>query len=268
MKRIQFVRLSFLTAAILAGASLGINSTSTRAAGAAPLTCTGGSIAPGTYLSLTVAGSCALDSGSVTVQHRLTILSGGALFADFGGSDLTVGEDVNVHSDGVLVLGCEPKALICVNDPDQNVGTLMTHHVIDGNLNADRALAVIVHKTAIHGNAIVSGGGGGVNCDPQAILYVSPAFATFEDNVIGRNAVITNWNSCWLGFIRNTVSGDVNFQKNVTFDPDANEVVTNVISGDLRCSANSPAPQIGDSGGSLNTVSRGATGQCVPLVAP
>jgi hypothetical protein len=64
------------------------------------------------------------------------------------------------------------------------------------------------------------------------------------------------------------VSGNVNFHQNVTFDPDANEVVSNVISGKLNCSANSPAPQIGDSGGSLNTVSRGGTGQCVPLVAP
>jgi len=268
MKRIQFVLLSFLAATMLLGASVGINSTSARAAGAAPYTCAGGSIAPGTYSSLTVAGPCALDSGSVTVQHGVTILSGGELFAAFGGSDLTVGQNVNVQPNGVLVLGCEPEAFICFNDPDQDVGTLMTHDVIGGNLIADGALAVIVHKTAIHGNAIVSGGGGGVNCDPQPILQGSPAYATFEDNVIGRNAVITNWDSCWLGFIRNTVSGNVNFQQNVTFDPDANEVVSNVISGKLNCSANSPAPQIGDSGGSLNTVSRGATGQCVPLVAP
>jgi hypothetical protein len=235
---------------------------------AAPYTCDGGSIEPGTYSSLTVAGPCALDSGSVTVQHNVTILSGGALLAAFGGSDLTVGQNVNVQPNGVLVLGCEPEAFICFNDPDQKAGTLMTHDVIGGDLNANGALAVLVHKTAIHGNAIVSGGGGGVNCDPLAILQGSPAYATFEDNVIGGNAVITNWQSCWLGFIRNTVSGNVNFQQNMTFDPDANEVVTNVISGELDCSGNSPAPQIGDSGGSLNTVSRGATGQCVPLVAP
>ena len=268
MKRIQFVRLSFLAAAMLAVASVGINSTSARAASAAPYTCAGGSIAPGTYSRLTIAGTCALNSGSVTVQHDVTILSGGALLAAFGGSDLTVGQDITVHTNGVLVLGCEPEAFVCLNDPDQKVGTLMTHHVIGGDLIADRALAVIVHKTAIFGNAIVSGGGGGINCDPQAILQGQPAFATFEDNVIVRGVVITNWHSCWLGFIRNTVSGNVNFQQNVTFDPDANEVVTNVILGRLRCSANSPAPQIGDSSGSLNTVPLGATGQCVSLVAP
>jgi hypothetical protein len=235
---------------------------------AAAYTCDGGSIETGTYSSLTVAGPCALDSGSVTVQHSVTILSGGALLAAFGGSNLTVGQDLNVQPNGVLVLGCEPEAFICFNDPDQTAGTLMTHHVIGGDLNANGALAVLVHNTAIHGNAIVSGGGGGVNCDSQAILQGSPAYAAFEDNVIGRDAVITNWQSCWLGFIRNTVSGNVNFQQNVSFDPDANEVVTNVISGKLNCSGNSPAPQVGDSEGNLNPVSRGATGQCVPLAAP
>jgi hypothetical protein len=267
MKRIQFVRLSFLAAAMLAAASVGINSTGARAAGPATFTCAGGSIAPGTYSWLTVAGTCALDSGSVTVQHDVTILSGGALLAAFGGSNLTVGEDLNVHTNGVLVLGCEPKAFVCFNDPDK-VGTLMTHHMIGGDLVADEALAVIVHKTAIFGNAIVSGGGGGLKCDPLAILQGQPPFATFEDNVIVRDVFITNWHSCWLGFIRNAVFGNVNFQQNMTFDPDANEVVTNVIMGKLRCSANSPAPQIGDSGGSLNTVPLGATGQCVSLVAP
>jgi hypothetical protein len=35
-------------------------------------------------------------------------------------------------------------------------------------------------------------------------LFGSPAYATYEDNVIGGNAVIDGWQSCWLGFIRNT----------------------------------------------------------------
>jgi len=34
----------------------------------------------------------------------------------------------------------------------------------------------------------------------------SPAYLTFEDSTIGGNAVITNFHTCWLGFIRNTVS--------------------------------------------------------------
>ncbi len=118
MRRTGFVRLSLLAAVILAGASVGIGSAGVRAAGAAS-TCSGGSIPSGTYSSLSVSGACALDSGAVIVQGDVTVLSGGALFADFGGSDLTVGQNLNVNIGGVLILGCEPAQFICVNDPDR-----------------------------------------------------------------------------------------------------------------------------------------------------
>lgn len=85
------------------------------------------------------------------------------------------------------------------------------------------------------------------------------------DNTIGRNASVTGLRTCWLGFIRNTVMRNVNFSNNVTFDPDGNEVVTNSIRWNLNCHDNSPAPQLGDSGGALNTVGRKATGQCKAL---
>ena len=267
MKSVRLLPLSFLAAAVLAAALLSMHPTSAAADGHG-YTCTGGSIPPGTYSSLSVVGACSLDSGSVRVKHDLTVRSGGALYAAFGGSNLTVGGDLEVHSKGVLVLGCEPEAFPCFNDPDQVVGTMRTRHVIKGDLEAERALAVIVHKSTIKGDAIVNRGGGGVNCDPRDALFGFPAYGSFEDNVIRGNAVITNWRSCWLGFIRNTVSGNVIFRHNVTADPDGNEIVTNVIHGKLRCSANSPAPQIGDSGGSLNTVLRGATGQCAALASP
>lgn len=228
-------------------------------------TCTGGSIASGTYSSLTIAGTCALDSGSVTVTHNVSVLSGGGLLAAFGGSDLTVGQNLVVQANGVLVLGCEPEAFICFNDPDQEVGTLITNDRVGGNLIAENSLAVLAHHSTIGGNVVLSGGGGGLNCDPQDALFGSPAYATYEDNTIGGNAVISGWQSCWLGFIRNTVARNVNFQNNSTFDPDGNEVVTNTIGGALNCSGNDPAPQIGDSGGSPNIATR-ASGQCVGLV--
>ncbi len=267
-KLLRVALLSLSAAVLLAGSSLGIGSTSAAAAGPAGFTCMGGSITAGTYSSLTVAGFCTLDAGSVTVQHNLTVMPGGRLLAAFGGSDLTVGGNLEVRAGAALALGCEPEAFICFNDPDQNVGTLMTHDVVGGSLIATHALAVLVHANTIQGNALVSGGGGGVNCDPQDMLQGSPAYATFEDNTIGGGAVITNWHSCWLGFIRNTVSGNVNFINNVTFDPDGNEVVTNHISGRLNCHGNSPAPQVGDSTGNLNMALRGAGGQCSALVAP
>ncbi len=233
--------------------------------GGAAATCSGGSIAPGTYSALTVAGACTLDSGSVTVTGNVSVRSGAALIAAFGGSDLTVGQNLVVQSNGVLVLGCEPEAFICLNDPDQEVGTLITNDRVGGNLTADGALAVLAHHDTIGRNVVLSGGGGGLNCDPQDALFGSPAYATYEDNSIGGNAVITGWQSCWLGFIRNTVGRNVNFQGNSTFDPDGNEIVTNTIGGSLNCSGNDPAPQVGDSEGSLNTAAR-ATGQCVGIV--
>jgi hypothetical protein len=76
---------------------------------------------------------------------------------------------------------------------------------------------------------------------------------------------VTGLRTCWLGFIRNTVTRKVNFNDNITADPDGNEVVTNAVGWNLNCAGNSPAVQVGDSGGSPNTVGRKATGQCVGL---
>lgn len=60
---------------------------------------------------------------------------------------------------------------------------------------------------------------------------------------------------------------NVNFNDNVTADPDGNEVVSNTINGNLNCEVDSPSPQIGDSGRSLNRVFGRAAGQCSGLAA-
>ena len=266
MRRLGFMPLSFLAAAVLAAVLFGGNAMSAAAAGS-DYTCTGGSIPSGNYSSVTVSGPCAVDSGSVSVSNDLTVKPGGALYAAFGGSDLSVGRDLLVGQNGVLVLGCEPEAFVCFNDPDQVVGTMSTSDTIGGSLRATQALAVLVHHNAIDGRVTMTGGGGGVNCDPQDALFGFPAYGSFEDNTIGGNVVIADWQSCWLGFFRNDVTGNVNFVHNVTFDPDGNEIQTNTIGGRLNCAANSPAPQSGDSGGSPNTAARGAAGQCADLVA-
>src|ERR1051325_3292975 len=82
--------------------------TATAAQGQA-YSCTGGSIPGGSYSSVTISGVCAVDAGSVTAQ-RVTVTDSGVLIAAFGGSDLTVGQNLRVSSNGVLVLGCEPEA--------------------------------------------------------------------------------------------------------------------------------------------------------------
>jgi hypothetical protein len=72
----------------------------------------------------------------------------------------------------------------------------------------------------------------------------------------------TGYRGFWLGFIRNRVIGNVRLTNNVMGDPDANEYVTNRIRGNLVCRANSPAPQVGDSGGQPNIVTGSKVGQC------
>lgn len=260
-------RWSILTAAALAGALLISSAVGARAAGGAGFDCSGGSVPAGSYSSLTISGVCSVDAGNVTVAHNVSVEPGAALAAAFGGSDLIVGGNVRVGANGVLVLGCAPADFICFNDPDQDHPTLSVHDVIGGSLLAHDALAVLVHGVDIGGNVVMSGGGGGVNCDSLDVLQGAPAYGVIEDSAIGGNAMITNWHSCWLGFIRNTVGGNVNFHGNVTADPDGNEIVTNTIAGRLNCQGNSPAPQVGDSEGSPNIVARGASGQCTGLVA-
>jgi hypothetical protein len=232
-------------------------------------TCAGGSIAAGTYSSLTVTGFCTVDQGVVKVKGDVTVKPNAGLIAAFGGGPkLVVGGNLTVQTRGVLVLGCEPGVFTCINDPDQQVGTLSSTGTVFGNLNAQRALAVLVHLTTVGVDLKLIGGGGGVNCDSQAALFGSPAYATFEDVSVGRDAVITNWRSCWLGLFRTTVGRNVSFHNNVVADPDGNEIQTNIVKGNLSCHTDNPAAQSGDSGGNPNVVLGHATGECATLVGP
>jgi hypothetical protein len=229
-------------------------------------TCSGGSIAPGTYSSLAITGFCTLDAGSVVVQHSLTVEPNAGLLAAFGdGPNLTVGGNIYVRTNGILVLGCEPEAFVCFNDPDQTVGTFSSKGTVFGSLQAHNALAVLVHNDYVGGDLTLDGGGGGVNCDSQDALFGSPAYATFEDTSVGGTATIKHWRSCWLGFFRTTVGRSVDFRDNIVADPDGNEVQTNTVRGNLVCRGNSPAAQVGDSGGSPNTVLGRALGECTAL---
>lgn len=228
--------------------------------------CSGGSVAAGSYSSLTISGFCQADAGDVHVSGNLTVAPGAGLLAAFGGSDITVGGNLLVGSGAILALGCEPEAFPCFNDPDQQVGTLSTNHSIGGNLVANGALMVLAHNNTIGGRVVQTGGGGGVTCDLFPLGPDGPpAYSTYEDNTISGGANVVGVHTCWMGFIRNHVSGTVVYNANLTADPDANEVVTNTVGGNLVCQGNDPAPQVGDSGGSPNTARR-AVGQCSGLV--
>jgi len=229
--------------------------------------CAGGSVAAGTYSSLAIAGFCSLDSGNVRVIGDLTVREGGVLLAAFGGSEITVQGNLVVRPGAILILGCEPEAFICFNDPDQTMGTMVTNDHIAGSLIATNALMVLAHHDHITGGVSQSGGGGGANCTTFPLGPDGPpAYSDYEDNAIGRGATVVGLHTCWLGFIRNNVRGNVVYSNNILADPDANEVVTNTIKGNLICTGNKPAAQIGDSGGSLNVVGGSAFGQCRSLV--
>jgi hypothetical protein len=256
------VKLFVLVAVLGLGTAMQVGVPAVAWAANGSYACSGGSIPAGSYKDVTVNGTCSVDQGNVTVSHNLIVSSGAELLAAFGGSDLQVGHDLTVGKNAVLVLGCEPDAFTCFND---NSNTMSTSDRVGHDLTSTDALAVLVHHSAVGHDAAQSGGGGGVNCDSRPELQGSPAYATYEDNSIGHDASIVGWQSCWLGFIRNTVSHDVTFNNNVTADPDGNEVVTNSIDHDLSCAGNAPAPQVGDSAGSHNRVGHRATGQCAAL---
>ena len=73
--------------------------------------------------------------------------------------------------------------------------------------------------------------------------------------------------SCWAGYIRNHVSRNVIYQRNSFADPDASELTTNTVGGNMICFGNSPAVQFGDSQGAPNVVGGKALGECKNVVA-
>jgi hypothetical protein len=245
-------------------------------------TCAGGSVAPGTYKSLTITGLCNLDSGNVTVKHDLTVAAGAGLNAAFSGSNLTVGRDLLLRSGGLLILGCEPFAFPCFNDPNgQKGGTVgvQTNHRIGRDFISRGGKLVLLHHSTIGGEVSQTGGGGGLPC-VEVFPKGPPPYTTYEDNVIHGDVTVSGLHTCWAGFFRNVVHGDVSWNNNRTWDgtpeppgnpavhgdEDGNEITTNTIHGDLNCFNNMPAIQFGDSGGVPNTVSGETRGQCLAVV--
>jgi hypothetical protein len=218
-------------------------------------TCAGGTIPAGTYSSLRVTGVCALSAGdTVRVQGNVTLAPGAVLDAATQPATMQVGGNVRVEKGAILGLGCSPETGCPGNTFDR----------IGGNIIATQAAASIVHNTTIGGNVVLSGGGGSEDCGANSPIG-GPYFSDLEDNTIGGNTIVTGLQTCWFGFIRNHASGNVILHHNSYGDPDADEIVTNTISGNLICSGNSPAPQVGDSGGAPNVVLGHKLGQCASI---
>lgn len=220
--------------------------------GSSRATCTGGAVAPGTYSSLTVRGMCAVPAGTVTVLGNLEIKQNAALDAHFDAATLIVQGNVHVEKNAVLLLGCLES------------GCSSTNNRVDGNVIANGALALIFHHNTIGGSIVDHKGGGGATCTPTN-AFPFGVFSDFEDNQIGGNLAVIQLHSCWLGIIRNTVRGNVLVIHNVMADPDANEVTTNVIGGNLACFHNSPPAQFGDAAPVPNVVKGHKLGECAKL---
>jgi hypothetical protein len=184
-------------------------------------------LAPGTYGTVTVpaGATCLIFAGPITIRGGLLVEAG-----------------------GIFIFGDQ-------ESPNTNA-------TISGGVVAVNANSVQIHFSTINGGVILQGGSGPFPGPFEFAPGFAPTWNTLEDNTINGRVVIEGYNGFWQGFLRNTVNGSVNFNNNTLLDPDGNEVVTNTIHGSLNCSGNDPAPQVGDSEGSPNTVSGNKTGQC------
>lgn len=220
----------------------------------------------GTYSNVTVNGVCLVDGGPATVTGNVTVTPGSWLVAAFalndqagtGTSSLTVNGGIAVGQGGTLVLGCEPNFSTCLDD---NSNTLTSSVTVGKNVTATQPLGILMHASTVDGNVTESGGGGGVSCAPGPAVFSFGVFSDFEDNTIGGNLTVTGLQTCWVGALRNKVT-NVTFSGNTAADPDSNEVVSNTISHNVTCTANSPAVQFGDSMGVSNVVGHQASGEC------
>lgn len=198
-------------------------------------------------LSFAVPGVAVAGSSSTTctgtlapgTYHRV-VVPAGAVCMNTG--PVTIRGGLVIQSGATFVLGSEEIPV--------STGT------ISGGVDATNAASVQIHFARINGGISIQGGSGPFG-GPFGVT-----FNAIEDNSINGGTVVEGYNGFWFGFIRNHVNGSVKLNNNILVDPDANEYVTNVINGSLSCQGNSPAAQIGDSGGSPNQVTGRKTGQC------
>jgi hypothetical protein len=247
-------------------------------------TCSGTPSAPGvltgTHGAVVVKGACEVNAGAAVVNGDLTVSPGSVLLAAFalndqtgtGTSSLTVKGNVLVRAGATLVMGCNPANFACLDDPNPNSPTLSMHPTVGLDLRSNQPLGVVVHNFTVGGDVIQTGGGGGVNCKPQGIfkLFQSPVYSTYEVGTVGGDVRISSVHSCWMGVVELNVGNTVVMYRNRLADPDAIEILSNNITGNLICRGNSMTWDNGDIGPHLfprqpepNTVGRNRKGQCV-----
>ncbi len=242
-------------------------------------TCTAGTVPSGDYSSIVVSGLCyGPATGGVLVDGPVTVEAGASLLANYpspgkgapeGDAIWRIAGSVRVGKGATLTLGCEPH-FGCKK---------ATSDIVGGGIRAVDALGVIVHATSVTGGVVVSGGGGGLSCVPSGVFAKmrEPVYTDFEDDAVKGSLRVSSLSSCWFGLARDAVDGSVTITDDKLADPDAVEILSNAIEGNLTCSGNSnvwdstettfgqktPYPRIAEPNAVLGT--RG--GQCV-LASP
>jgi hypothetical protein len=218
--------------------------------------------------NLRIDGACAAINGPTVVNGNLTLLPGSTLLAAFHSGSLTVKGSITVMSGATLILGCIPSSFTCFDSNDAS-----SPGSVGGDLTASGALAVIVHNTTIGGSVNQSGGGGGETCNPPGGIFSVlgfPAYSTYEDSTVAGNISLSGVQSCWMGTARVHLGGSMWVLHNQLADPDAIEIVSNTITGNLVCKDNSMVWDSGETSNDLyprawqpNTVGGQRVGQCV-----
>ncbi len=254
-----FCKLACLVA-LCAALAAGVSAPAASAwePGGPPICASLGEPIEGSYHNLTITGNRWVGAGAeLSVSGRLTIAKGACLDA-FTLGKVDVSGNIVVGNGAILALGCTLGSI----GPGEPCESQSTDDVVGGSIIAFHPLTMYLDGDTINGSVLSFGGGPGATLSPYINFPI-------KENDIGGSLLVSGWKGAWFGVLRNTVHHNVILLNNVgvtisseTGEPDSSEIVTNTITDNLICFGNSPAPQIGDSKGSPNTVGGLKIGQC------
>jgi hypothetical protein len=243
-RRLALWRLLGICGLALLVTSAGASSAAAKQHSGGSATCSGSPESPGvlagTYSSnVTIEGVCAAAAGPVVIEGNLRLTPGSGLNAAFAAGNVTVRGNLDVQRGALMYLGCIPRSFPCFDDPNPAHPTLSSASSVGGNLSEPGPLGVVVHNSTIGGNVQETGGGGGTTCKNPPPTFPFGVFSDYEDSSVGGSINIVGLDSCWLGLARDQVGRNVNLLHNQLADPDAIEILSNQIGGNLVCQKNS-----------------------------